>query len=244
MDRPNPRANHRPNNGASNATTGARAGSNRRRIAGERTRRPPSVDGPRPIPPLSPTRAATTAPITAAPDDRPPVPATTPARPVGTGPSNLVLAVLAVLAAAAVATAAYFAVPAWRARAVQETQRTAPAVAERAAKAILSYDYRSLTHDENAAASYLTPSYRTKYRRTFERGVKPSAPRLHAKVTAQVLGSGIAQADADRAHVLLFVDQTTRSKANPGRPQVALNRVMLDLVHRRGAWLVNGITAY
>jgi Mce-associated membrane protein len=151
---------------------------------------------------------------------------------------------VAVLAAAVVAAAAYFAVPAWRSRAVQEAQRTAPSVAERAAKAILSYDYRSLTRDEKTAASYLTPAYATKYRRTFDRGVRPGARRLHAKVTARVLDSGIAQADADHAHVLLFVDQTTRSKANPGRPQVALNRVMLDLVRRGDTWLVNDITAY
>ena len=166
-----------------------------------------------------------------------------PARP-GKGPSNLVLAVLAVVAAALVAAAAYVAVPAWQARAVQQAQHTAPSVAERAAKAILSYDYRSLARDERTAASYLTPSYRKKYRHTFDRGVKPSAPRLQAKVTARVLGSGIAQADADHAHVLLFVDQTTTSKANPGRPQVALNRVMLDMVRRGGTWQVNGITSY
>jgi len=161
----------------------------------------------------------------------------------GTGPTNLVLAILAVLAAATVAAAAFFAVPAWRDRGVQQAQQNAPSVAERAAKAILSYDYTSLDRDEKAAASYMTPTYRKKYEHTF-RLVKDSAPHLKAKVTSRILGSGVSEADGDHAHVLVFVDQTTKSTANGGQPQVALNRVMFNLVREDGRWLVNGITSY
>ena len=164
-------------------------------------------------------------------------------RPSRTGPSNLVLAILAVLAAATVAAAAFFAVPAWRDQGVQQAQQNAPSVAERAAKAILSYDYTSLDHDEKVAASYLTPAYRTKYEHTFQL-VKNNAPNLKAKVTARILGSGISEADAGHANVLVFVDQTTKSTANGGQAQVALNRVMFDMVRQDGRWLVNGITSY
>ena len=228
--------------------------SGRRRIAGERTSRRPEQSGPpaaaRPAagpavhegPPPEPAEAdVPTAEV--AQETAPEVKAAAPVAPAGKEPSNLVLAVLAVVTAAVVAAAAYFAVPAWRDRAVEQAQQTAPSVAERAVQAILSYDYKSLGHDEKAAASYLTPAYAKKYENTFSL-VKHNAPGLKAKVAARVLGSGVSEADPDHAHVLVFVDQTTRSTANGGQPQVALNRVMLDMVRQDGRWLVNGITSY
>ena len=229
--------------------------SGRRRIAGERTSRRPEQPGPRAaarpaveptvheVPVAEPAAAEPVAAEVAIQEKPAEVKAAVPAAPAGKGPSNLVLAVLAVVTAVVVAAAAYFAVPAWRDRAVEQAQQTAPSVAERAVQAILSYDYRSLGRDEKAAASYLTPAYTKKYENTFSL-VKHNAPGLKAKVTARVLGSGVSEADPDHAHVLVFVDQTTRSTANGGQPQVALNRVMLDMVRQDGRWLVNGITSY
>jgi Mce-associated membrane protein len=57
------------------------------------------------------------------------------------------------------------------------------------------------------------------------------------------VASGLAHTDAGRARILLFVNQTTTSAANDA-PQVALNRVMLDMVDRDGTWLVDDITSY
>ncbi|HEU5044978.1 MAG TPA: hypothetical protein VFT75_12680 [Nocardioidaceae bacterium] len=226
----------------------------RRRIAGERsTRRPesraPQPEAEEPSSTVDPEHSAVVDPELSSTGEPEVTPAAGAAdqtrrpRPSGTGPSNLVLAILAVLAAATVAGAAFFAVPAWRDHGVQQAQQNAPSVAERAAKAILSYDYTSLDHDEKAAASYMTPTYRKKYEHTF-RLVKDSAPHLKAKVTSRVLGSGVSEADGEHAHVLVFVDQTTKSTANGGQPQVALNRVMFTMVLQDGRWLVNGITSY
>ena len=139
-------------------------------------------------------------------------------------------------------------IPAWKSvrdhDAVARTERTAPSAAERAAVAILSYDYTSLDADKKSAARYMTRSYKKQYVDTFDSLVKGNAPKLKAKVVAQVVASGVSHADPDRAEVLLFVDQTTTSTANGGEPQVALNRVMFDLVNRDGTWLVNDITSY
>jgi Mce-associated membrane protein len=128
--------------------------------------------------------------------------------------------------------------------AVDEASRTAPASAERASAAILSYGYTSLDADEKAAERYMTPAYKKKYADTFDRLVKPNATKLKAKVEAEVKASGVAHADADRVNVLLYVNQTTRSTANGGEPQVALNRVQLSMVKQGGTWLVNDITSY
>ncbi len=188
---------------------------------------------------VTPELATTEAPETTDAELAPPARAAQPAK---KGPSSWLLAGLAVVAAAVVAAAVSFALPAWRAHAVELAQQSAPSVAERAARQILSYDYTTLPADEKAAESYLTPSYQKQYEHTFSL-IKKNAPRLKAKVTAQVLGSGISQADADHAHVLVFVNQTTKSTANAA-PQVALNRVMFHMVKQGGSWRVNGITAY
>jgi len=49
--------------------------------------------------------------------------------------------------------------------------------------------------------------------------------------------------DSDRVRVLMFVNQTTLSTANP-EPQVALNRVEFDMVREDDTWLVDDITSY
>jgi Mce-associated membrane protein len=228
----------------------------RRRIAGERRVRVEPSDrtagtgpstGTGPGPSAGPGtrtgtgRAGGTAPLPVAdPDD------TVRRRPA---PSWRVVAVVGVLAAVLVALAAVLGLSTWswsRVRdldAAQEASRTAPAAAERAAAAVLSYDYRSLGADEKAAARYLTPAFRKKYLSSMAL-VRPNAPKLKAKVAASVKASGVSNADPDRVDVLVYVDQTTSSTANGGQPQLALNRAKFSMVRRDGAWLVDDITSY
>jgi Mce-associated membrane protein len=167
-----------------------------------------------------------------------------------TGPSWLVVALLGALAVALVAAVAVLGLGVWDVRQVREDERVAeatraaPAEAEQAAAAILSYGHRTLDADQKAAEKYLTPSYREDYADTFERLVRPNATKLKANVEAQVRGSGVTHADPDRVNVLLYVNQTTKSTANGGEPQVALNRVQLAMVRQGDDWLVDDITSY
>jgi Mce-associated membrane protein len=160
-----------------------------------------------------------------------------------------VVAVVGVLAAVLLAVAAVLGLSTWSWSQVrerdqaQEASRTAPAAAERAAAAVLSYDYRSLGADEKAAARYLTPVFREKYLSSMAL-VRPNAPKLRARVQASVKASGVANADPDRVDVLVYVDQTTSSTANGGQPQLALNRAKFSMVRRGSTWLVDDITSY
>ncbi len=159
-----------------------------------------------------------------------------------------VLAVLGLVTAVAVAVAAFLVVRADRAEAYQESLNRAPAAAESAAAAVLSYKYDSLESDRDAAAKFLTDGYRKDYVNTFDKLVKENATKSKATVEAQVLASsamvGGGDRDPDRVPVLLFVNQTTTSTANSGQPSVALNRVRFDMVKVDGTWLVDGITSY
>jgi Mce-associated membrane protein len=159
-----------------------------------------------------------------------------------------VLAVLGVVTAVLVGTAAFMVFRADRAEAYQESLNRAPAAAESAAAAVLSYKYSSLEADRDAAAKFLTDGYRKDYVDTFDKLVKENATKSKATVEAQVLASsamvGGGDRDPDRVPVLLFVNQTTTSTANSGQPSVALNRVRFDMVKVDGTWLVDGITSY
>lgn len=124
---------------------------------------------------------------------------------------------------------------------VDNARRTAPAVAERAAAAILAYDYKSLESDRNAAASYMTPEYRKQYLDTFDGLVLKLAVKQKARVETSVRASGVSAAGPDRVEVLLFVNQTTTSTANGGEPQTALNRVVFSMVRQGESWRVDDI---
>lgn len=154
---------------------------------------------------------------------------------------------VAVLAALAIGVAAYFVTEAQQAEGHLEALDRAPAAAENAALAVLSYDYKSLEADRDAAAKFLTPEYRKQYVDTFDKLVSKSASESKATVKAKVLASSAmtvgSDESADRVPVLLFVNQTTTS-ATTEEPSVALNRVRFDMVRRDGTWLIDGITSY
>lgn len=160
-----------------------------------------------------------------------------------------VVAALGVLAAVLVGLGAYFALQARQAADYQEALDRAPAAAERAAVAVLSYDHESLRADRDAAARFLTGDYRKQYLDTFDRLVTESATETRATVEAQVLASSTVvvpsgEDNPDEVPVLLFVNQTTTSTAGGGEPSTALNRVRLDMRNVDGTWLVDGITSY
>jgi Mce-associated membrane protein len=240
----------------------------RRRIAGERRPARPAdeqlptepSEAPEPTEPSRPPESSGPAEPVAAPVAAPVAESVAeeptreereaPAGGESAGPSWLVVGALGALALVLVVVVAVLGLGVWDVRDVRaadrvdDASRTAPAAAERASAAILSYDYRTLDADEKAAERTMTPAYAKQYADTFARLVKPNAAKLRAKVEADVKGSGVMQADEDRASILLFVDQTTTSTANDGQPQLALNRVKMSMVKRNGTWLVDGISSY
>lgn len=127
---------------------------------------------------------------------------------------------------------------------IDSARRTAPAAAERAAEAILAYDYKSIEADRDAAAQFMTETYRKQYLDTFDGLVTKAAVERKAQVEASVRASGVTAAGTDRVEVLLFVNQTSTSTANSGEEQTALNRVMFAMVREGETWRVDDITSY
>jgi Mce-associated membrane protein len=174
--------------------------------------------------------------------------AAAPAPAPASGRFRLVVALLAALALVAVALAAYFTVQVRRDAAVDDARAAAPAAAERAAKAMLAYDYRQLPADRNRASAFLTPTYRKKYLQTFslleknKDGTPGAALQTKTVVTASVEGSAVVDAQSDKVRVLVFVNQVSR-KAE-GEPQIFQNRVAMTLEKDGNRWLVDDLKSY
>jgi Mce-associated membrane protein len=171
-----------------------------------------------------------------------------PTRPPASGRLRALCAVLAALALVAAGLAVWFSIQVRQDAAVDDARTAAPAAAERAAKAMLSYDYEQLAADRNRATGFLTPSYRKEYLQTFglleknKDGTPGVAVQTKTVVTATVQGSAVVDAEADKATVLVFVNQVSRKAG--GDPQIFQNRVTMAMERSGNRWLVDGLKSY
>ncbi|MEU9009085.1 hypothetical protein AB0D12_04705 [Streptomyces sp. NPDC048479] len=161
------------------------------------------------------------------------------------GSAALAVLVVAGLIAVAVLGSAY------RDSRQADTARVqALAAAQKAAPVVLSYDYRRLDKDFAAALGHLTGAFRDEYRRTTTTVVAPTATKYHGVVKATVAkpqGGGtpaasVVSASPDKAVVLLFVNQVTRSTQVTG-DRVDLNRVRMTLTRTSHGWKVSAVDA-
>lgn len=119
---------------------------------------------------------------------------------------------------------------------------SALAAAKTSAATILSYDYRHLDADFGQAAALTTGSFRTDYQATTAKAVKQLATQTQAVVVARVVAGGVVSSTADRATVLLFVNQTTTSN-RLSAAKTDLNRVQLTMTRSGSRWLVSALKA-
>ncbi|MFF0476358.1 hypothetical protein [Streptomyces sp. NPDC004284] len=129
--------------------------------------------------------------------------------------------------------------------------QTAAAVA-----ALFSYDHADTGPFERAGKTLLTGKAVAQHRTLFA-GVLAQAARQKTVITTTVTDSAVERIDGDRARVLVFADQSSVSTAGTGeagggkkqpkgRDQGVYAGAMfaLDLVHRDGRWLVEGIDTF
>ncbi len=176
----------------------------------------------------------------------------TPRRARSSGPASrragLLTLVLAVLTVTAMVAAGYFGLKVRSAAQVADARTEAPAAAERAAKAMLSYDYQHLPADRARASAYLTDSFRTEYLKNFsllekqKDGTPGAAVQTKTVVTSSVLGSGVMDAEPDLVRVLVYVNQV--SKKPDVDPQIFQNRVAMTMKKVGSRWLVDNLKSY
>ncbi|MFI1398034.1 hypothetical protein [Streptomyces sp. NPDC020681] len=162
----------------------------------------------------------------------------------------LISAVLALAVVAGLAASTVLGLQYGDGRQAERARTQALAAAQKAAPVVLSYDYRHLERDFAAARGHLTGSFRDEYRKTTTAVVAPTATKYQGVVKATVVrppGGGapaasVVSASPERAVVLLFVNQVTRSTQVPG-PRVDLNRVRMTLTLTSDGWKVSAVDA-
>lgn len=168
--------------------------------------------------------------------------------PPATRSAVVVALVLLLLTAAAVATATVLGLRVRQDARIADARDEAPAAAERAAKAMLSYDYRHLPADRKRAAAYLTDGFEKKYLTNFallekqKDGTPGAAVQTKSVVTASVLGSGVVDAEDTVVRVLVYVNQV--SKKAGVDPQIFQNRVAMTMEKDGNRWLVGDLKSY
>jgi Mce-associated membrane protein len=104
--------------------------------------------------------------------------------------------------------------------------------------AVLSYAPDSVDHDFAAAKTHLTGDFLAYFSKFTEDVVAPAVRDKGIKKTATVVQAALSQLHPDSAEVLLFVDQTTTSKASP-EPNLTASSVVVRLTKVDGHWLVS-----
>ncbi|MFG2469358.1 hypothetical protein ACGFXB_28410 [Streptomyces canus] len=165
------------------------------------------------------------------------------------GPLRRLNAVLCVLLAAGLVAVG---VLGWRYREdvrAEQARVQALTAARQAAPVVLSYDYRHLDRDFAAARARLTGHFRDTYRKTTTTVVGPTARKYHGVVKATVAqptngspAASVVSSSADRAVILLFVNQVTESTQASGS-RVDLNRVRMTLTRTADGWKVSAVDA-
>ncbi|MFB6958221.1 hypothetical protein ACFCYB_14530 [Streptomyces sp. NPDC056309] len=163
---------------------------------------------------------------------------------------SVLTAVLGVVLVAVLVAAAVLGWQYRQGRQAEQARDEALAAARKAAPVVLSYDYRHLDRDFSRARALLTGHFRDQYGKTTKAVVAPTATKYHGVVKATVAtptdggapAVSVVSATTDRAVVLLFVNQVTRSTQAP-EPRLDLNRVRMTLTRTSGGWKVSRVDA-
>lgn len=152
----------------------------------------------------------------------------------------LVVGVVVVFAVFGAALAAVATARVSHRHAVDSARENAVAAATSGVATVLSYDYRHLASDFRRAEGLLTPRFRAQYVKTTAKGVEPLAAQYQAVSTATVAAAGSVENSADRAVVLVFVDQTV-TNSQLAAPRLDRSRIDVTLVRTGGRWLIDAL---
>lgn len=114
----------------------------------------------------------------------------------------------------------------------------ARAGAEAAVVPVLSYDFRQLEQDKQAALSYMTPAYAAEYEKLFDSVIAVNAPSTETVVGVEVLASGVVRTGEDLVDILLFVNRPTVNKQQT-TPEIYKDQATLRMRDIGGEWLVD-----
>jgi Mce-associated membrane protein len=110
------------------------------------------------------------------------------------------------------------------------------------AATVLSYSYKTLEEDQQAARDLLTATFADEYDSVMQdAGEKATAAKLTQKAT--VMTSALLSITASKAEVLLYVNTVTTAEGST-RQQLLQNRVKMTLERKDGDWAVSDMVRF
>jgi Mce-associated membrane protein len=164
---------------------------------------------------------------------------TEPQRPVMSRTSRMAIALGAALAAlTALSCWLYLGVFRVDQQLGPEAEQAVMAAAADGATAVLTYSPKTLEKDFAAAESHLTGDFLSYYSDFTQKVVTPAAKQKDVQTAASVVRKGIVSLQPTTAEVLIFVNQSTISKANPDG-SFSMSSVKVGLQKHDGRWLIS-----
>lgn len=106
---------------------------------------------------------------------------------------------------------------------------------------VLTYHHDTFDQDLEVATARLTPEFREEYDSAMEQ-VRANTAKNKISQEATAVSSAIISATAEKAQVLVFINQET-SSAKTKANQLVRNRLVVDLVREDGDWAIAGVNA-
>ncbi|MEB3068145.1 twin-arginine translocation pathway signal [[Mycobacterium] vasticus] len=119
-----------------------------------------------------------------------------------------------------------------------EAEQAAMAAAADGAVAVLTYAPPTLEKDFAAAQQHLTGDFLSYYTDFTQKVVTPAAKQKGVQTVASVIRKGIVSLGPKRAEVLVFINQTTVSNANPDG-SFSMSSVKIGMEKHDGRWLIS-----
>lgn len=157
----------------------------------------------------------------------------------GSRARQIAIALAAVLAAsAALGCWLYFSVFRVDQQLGPDAEQAVMAAAADGATAVLTYSPKTLEQDFAAAESHLTGDFLSYYTDFTQKVVTPAAREKDVQTAASVVRKGLVTLRPTTAEVLIFVNQTTVSRANPDG-SFSMSSVKVGLQKHDGRWLIS-----
>ncbi|MFD0902253.1 hypothetical protein [Actinomadura sediminis] len=152
------------------------------------------------------------------------------------GSPVLVTGVLAVVAVALAAGAVFLGLKVREQQATADARRDAVAAASNAAKALSSYDYRTLETDLKSASATTTGDLHKEFD-ALAAQLRTQATQQQAVSTTTILKAGAVSAKPDEVVVLVYANRAsaTNKDTEPRLPEPL--RIRMVMVEKDGAWL-------
>lgn len=119
-----------------------------------------------------------------------------------------------------------------------EAEQAAMTAAADGAIAVLTYAPPTLEKDFAAAQQHLTGDFLSYYTDFTQKVVTPAAKQKDVQTVAAVVRKGIVSLGPKHAEVLIFINQTTVSRANPDG-SFSMSSVKVGLEKHDGRWLIS-----